>query len=91
MSVWKQQLQLPMLELHYENLVSNFESEARRLVDFCGLNWDDRCLRYYESGRASTTLSYDQVRNPVYKSSVGRWMNYREELSPLVDIFGDKK
>lgn len=83
MSVWQRELQLPMLELKYESLVSDFEAEVRRLIDFCGLDWDDRCLRYYESGRVSTTLSYDQVRNPVYKSSVGRWRNYQSELSPL--------
>jgi tetratricopeptide (TPR) repeat protein len=88
MSLWRRELQLPMLELKYENLVWDFETEVRRLIDFCGLAWDDRCLRYHENGRVSTTLSYDQVRSPIYKGSVGRWRNYKSNLSRLEEILG---
>ena len=83
MAMWKQQLSLPVLDLQYEDLVSDFDAQVHRLIDFCGLPWDERCLRYHETGRRSTTLSYAQVRQPIYHTSVGRWRHYRDFLEPL--------
>ena len=82
-AMWKEKLQLPIYDIQYENLITDFENQTRALIEFCGLEWDNRCLRYYESGRISSTLSYDQVRKPVYNSSIGRWENYRDFLKPL--------
>ena len=74
-----------MLEVQYETLIENFEIEARRIVEFCGLEWDERCLRFYETKRAVRTLSEFQVRRPPFKSSIGRWRPYEKWLRPLLD------
>ncbi len=80
---WQSALDLPMLTVRYEDLVADQERVSRQIIDFCGLPWDDRCLRYYESGRAAHTLSYDQVRRPIYGSSVGRARHFEKHLGPL--------
>lgn len=76
-------------EIHYESLVDNFESETRRLIDFCGLDWDDQCLRFYESDAPVSTPSGQQVRSPIYRSSVGKWRKYGEKLRPALEILAD--
>jgi tetratricopeptide (TPR) repeat protein len=83
MKHWKNTLGIPMMEVRYEQLVDNQENVTRALIDFCGLPWDDRCLRFYETNRNALTPSYDQVRNPMYRSSVARWQSYRDYLAPL--------
>jgi tetratricopeptide (TPR) repeat protein len=75
--------------VEYEALVTGIEQEARRLTDFCELDWQPQCLRFYENKAASTTASTVQVRQPVYRSSVGRWQDYREELAPLISVLQD--
>ncbi len=72
-----------MLEIRYEALVEDFESEVRRLIAFCGLEWEDACLRFYETRRAVRTASAVQVRQPLYKDAVGRWKAYAQWLEPL--------
>ncbi len=69
--------------IRYETLVSDVESEARRLLDFCSLPWEYQCLRFHENQQASTTASALQVRQPVYASSVGKWRHYERQLAPL--------
>ena len=78
-------VKLPMLEVPYEELVNDTETWARRMIDYCGLEWDDACLRYYESDRIMRTASYQQVKQPIYTSSVERWKNYERHLQPLID------
>jgi tetratricopeptide (TPR) repeat protein len=73
-----------MLEVRYEDLVGDFESQARRLVEHCGLEWDQRCLAFHEAVRPIRTASFTQVRQPIYTSSIGRSRPYREMLGPLV-------
>jgi len=74
-----------MLDVRYETLTEDIEAEARRIVAFCGLEWDDRCLRFHENTRAVRTLSQSQVRQPLFTSSIGRWRNYEPWLGPLLD------
>ncbi|HEY0107286.1 MAG TPA: sulfotransferase [Rhizomicrobium sp.] len=74
-----------MLEMQYENLVGDFEAQARRIVAFCGLDWDPACLRFHEAGRPVRTLSQAQVRQPLFTSSIGRWRRYAHRLQPLRD------
>ena len=69
--------------LDYETLVANLETESRRLLEYCGLAWEDRCLRFYEDTQASTTASALQVRRPIYDTSVGKWRRYARQLEPL--------
>jgi len=78
-----------ILEAPYEALVEDIETWARRLVAHCGLEWDDACLRFYESGRPVLTASAAQVRRPIYGSSVGRWRRFAAHLGPLLDALGE--
>ena len=85
MEHWRQVLPPGMmLEIDYEDTVADLESQARRLVDFTGLPWDETCLRFHESGRGVKTASRAQVKQPVYNSSVGRWKRYGDDVLPLV-------
>ncbi len=79
-----------MFEIQYEDLVDNFEEKSKELIDYCGLEWDDACLRFFENKRAVLTASMAQVRQPVYKSSVGYWKNYEKHLQPLFDAIEGK-
>lgn len=73
----------------YEDLVTNTEGEARRLLAHCGLEWEDDCLHFYESRQASTTASASQVRQPVYNRSLERWKLYENFLAPLEERLND--
>lgn len=84
MKHWESVLHLPFLEVRYELLVSNQEEESRRLVDFCDLEWDERCLEFHRTIRSVGTASNFQVRQPIYKTSVERWRNYAAFLDPLI-------
>lgn len=83
MEHWKGVLDIRMLEVDYRDLVTNQERVSRELIAFCGLEWDDRCLRFHETERAVATASYDQVRKPVYTKSLDRWKNYEQHIGPL--------
>ena len=83
MQHWRKVLPIPMYEVDYESLTQNPEAETRKLIDFCGLSWDDRCLAFHENQTAVRTASRIQVREPIYQSSIGRWKNYAQELAPL--------
>lgn len=72
-----------MLEVEYEELVACQESQSRRIIEHIALPWDDRCLRFHESGRLVRTLSFDQVRRPIYTSAVDRWKRYDKHLGAL--------
>jgi tetratricopeptide (TPR) repeat protein len=77
-----------MLEVEYEELVSDFEGQARRLVAHCGVDWDRRCLAFHETKRPVNTASLVQVRKSIYGGSVGRSRFYGARLRPLVDALG---
>jgi tetratricopeptide (TPR) repeat protein len=83
MAHWQTVLDLPIFEIHYEELIAEPEAVSRALVDFCGLDWDERCLRFYETNRFINTASYDQVRQPIYDRSVGRSRHYEKHLQVL--------
>jgi tetratricopeptide (TPR) repeat protein len=83
MQHWNEVMPGVLHTLRYEAVVADVEGEARRLLQFCGLAWEDQCLRFYEDTQASTTASALQVRQPVYASSVGRWRHYAQQLEPL--------
>jgi tetratricopeptide (TPR) repeat protein len=89
MAHWSRVLPLPMFDLNYEELTADQEAVSRRLIEFCGLEWDDRCLRFHETRRAVQTSSALQVRRPMYRSSVGRWKRYEKHLGPLLEALGN--
>ncbi|MHB8404498.1 MAG: sulfotransferase [Gammaproteobacteria bacterium] len=77
-----------ILEVRYEDVVTDLETHARRLLEFCGLPWDEACLRFHEHRRPVKTASLAQVRQPIYASSVGRWRRYAQHLEPLRQALG---
>jgi len=81
-------LRLVALPVRYENLVTDLEGEARRVLAFLDLEWDDAVLDYADRAREKSiaTPSYHQVVQPIYKSSVGRWTQYRPQLEPVLPI-----
>ena len=83
MEHWREALPLPMLEVDYETIVAEPEAQIRRIIDFAGLPWDPRCLRFFESKAVVRTASTSQIRNPIYSGSVGRWRRYAKHLAPL--------
>lgn len=87
MDHWRR-LGVPFLDVEYEALVGDPEAVSRRMLDYCGLDWNEACLRYYESGRVSDSASYNQVNRPVYTTSVGRWRHYADHLAPLREALG---
>lgn len=86
---WKEVLGDRCSEVDYESLVGDPGRRIRELIEGTGLPWDERCLRFFESGRTVMTLSYDQVSRPVYDSSVGRCRNYERQLAPLAQLLAD--
>ena len=80
---WRTTLPSPIHELSYESFVRSLESESRKLLDFCGLGWDERCLEFHRTPRPVHTASSWQVRQPVYRHSIQRWRNYERHLEPL--------
>jgi hypothetical protein len=76
------------LEIDYEAVVEDLEGETRRLLDFLGLPWSDRCLRFFETPRTVRTASVNQVRQPLYASAKGRWKAHAAHLQPLLAALG---
>lgn len=84
MTCWEQVLPRgSVLDVNYELLVEDTESQIRRILEFCGLNWDASCLRFYETKRHVKTASFNQVRSPIYKTSVRRAEAFRLWLNDL--------
>jgi tetratricopeptide (TPR) repeat protein len=83
MDHWRQVLPVPLLEVDYEETVADLEGVARRLVAFCGLEWEPACLAFHENRRPVRTASVTQVRQPIYKKSVARWKHYENALGGL--------
>ncbi len=85
---WKHTLPIQILDVGYETLVDDLDGQARRIIDFCGLPWDDRCLQFHASGRMVRTASYEQVRQPIYRSSIGRYKGFEPHIGPLLEALG---
>jgi Flp pilus assembly protein TadD len=77
-----------ILDVHYEDLVGDLEGVARRLLAHCGLTWDARCLDFHRNERPVRTASASQVRQPLYRDSVGRWHKYEAFIAPLLAELG---
>jgi tetratricopeptide (TPR) repeat protein len=89
MEHWRGVLPGRIFEIDYEEIVADVESAARRLVAWCGLEWDPACLAFHATRRVVRTASMAQVREPIYARSVGRWRHYRAHLGPLLEIVGE--
>jgi tetratricopeptide (TPR) repeat protein len=93
MAHWHDVLPGQVLDVHYEDTVADLEAQVRRILDFCGLDFEEGCLRYYETRRAVKTASSEQVRQPIYTSALGLWKKYGENLAlwqkELQDLIDD--
>jgi tetratricopeptide (TPR) repeat protein len=72
-----------IMEVNYEALTEDLEGQSRRLIEFLGLEWESACTEFHRTERPVSTVSYWQVRQPLYRSSVGRWRKYERHLGPL--------
>lgn len=88
MKHWQRVLPLQILDVEYEELINNTEKVCRAMIDFCGVEWNDKVLNFHSSDRVINTASYTQVRRPIYKSSIGRWKNYEGHLDQLKSALG---
>lgn len=88
MEHWAAVLPVPVFDLRYEELTADAEGISRRLLDFCGLEWEERCLRFHENRGEVRTVSNLQVRRPLYGHAVGRWRRYAAHLGPLLEELG---
>lgn len=75
--------------VHYERVVEDPEGELRKLLDYCGLPFEQQCLQFYENPRVVQTISSEQVRRPIYADSVDQWRHYEPWLTPLKAALGD--
>ena len=77
-----------MIDVRYEDVVSDLEAQTRRMLAHCGLAWEDACLAFHQTRRLVRTASATQVRQPLYRSAIGRWRPYRHLLGPLWQTLG---
>ncbi len=87
--MWMEVLSIPVMELHYENLVADQRGETERIIKFLGLPWQEDCMEFHKSKRVAKTISYDQVNKKMYNTSSGRWKNYEKHLGPLIEVVSD--
>jgi hypothetical protein len=74
-----------IVEVSYEHAITDTENQAKRLIEAIGFEWDDTCLGFYDEERAVNTTSVWQVRQPIYRSSSKRWLNYAQHIVPLAN------
>ena len=86
MDYWHELLPGFVLDVQYESVVANLDTEVRRILDFCELPFEEACLKFHETERAVKTASSEQVRKPIYSSSVNLWRNYEPHLDEMVHI-----
>jgi len=88
MEHWKQVLDINLVELEYEKVIANPEEEMRNLLKNCGISWNPACLKFHENKRTVMTPSYDQVRQPIYTSSVAKWKKFEPHIGDLLENLG---
>jgi len=86
MQHWSKVLPGKVLDVHYEDVVTDVEGQVRRILEHCGLPFEEQCVRFHETERAVKTASSEQVRQPIYRSSVNLWRRYEKHLAPLISI-----
>ncbi len=82
---WKSLPCIEWLDFPYESVIEDTEGQARRLIEYVGLEWEPNCLRFHETKRQVRTASLSQVREPIYKTSVAKWRHYESEMAPFLD------
>ncbi|AMJ88667.1 hypothetical protein AV940_00605 [Alteromonas sp. Mac2] len=83
MAHWNTTLPGKILKMQYEDIVTDFEEQVRKLLDFCGLPFEESCLNFYKTKRSVRTASAEQVRQPIYQSGMQQWKHFESDLGPL--------
>jgi hypothetical protein len=89
MDHWDAVLPGKVLRVQYEDVVSDTPAQVRRILDYCGLPYEDACINFYETKRSVRTPSSEQVRQPIYTSGLEQWRNFEPWLEPLKAALGD--
>lgn len=87
---WKKVIRVEILDVQYEGLLSGLEHESRRMLEYCGLAWENACLEFHKSGRPVRTASSWHVRQPLYKTGMERWRHYIPHLTRLKKALSDR-
>src|SRR5690606_29093115 len=85
---WDAVLPSFVLRVQHEEVVDDLEGQVRRLLDFCGLPFEEACVEFHKTGRSVRTPSSEQVRQPIYRSGLEHWRNYEPWLTPLKEALG---
>ena len=88
MDHWDAVLPGKILRVRYEDVVADLETQVRRLLDYCGLPFEEACINFHQTERAVRTASSEQVRQPIFKSGVDQWENFNAHLDPLRETLG---
>ena len=88
MNHWDEVLPGYVLRVQHEDVVNDLEGQVRRMLDFCGLDFEVSCVNYHQTERSIRTPSAEQVRQPIYKTGLEQWKNFEPWLSPLIDALG---
>ena len=86
---WHEVLPGKVLDVHYEETVTDLEKQVRRILDHCGLPFEEGCVHFHETDRAVKTASSEQVRQPIYTGALGTWRNYQQHLGLWIDDLDD--
>lgn len=86
MDYWHEVLPGRVLTVQYEDMVTDFDNQLVRLLDYCGLPFEESCARFWETDRPVRTASSEQVRQPIYTQSIHRWRRYEDQLSELIEV-----
>lgn len=86
MDHWQKVLPGKVLDVNYEEVVGDLESQVRRILDYCELPFEEECVKFHETSRAIKTASSEQVRQPIYSSSVNLWQHYESDLEELIEV-----
>ncbi len=89
MNIWQNRFPDRVLAVRYEDIVSDPEQQTRRIIAHTGLDWSDKCLNFHAADTMVRSASMTQVREPVYKSSVGKWQSYRSQLASVAASLAD--
>jgi tetratricopeptide (TPR) repeat protein len=88
MAHWDEVLPGRVLRVQHEDVVEDLEANVRRMLDFCGLEFEPQCLEFYKTERSIRTASSEQVRRPIFKEGIDQWRNFEPWLGPLKEILG---
>ncbi|MGC1548521.1 MAG: sulfotransferase, partial [Rhodanobacter sp.] len=89
MQHWDEVLPGRVLRIHHEDVVDDLESNVRRILDFCGLEFEPSCLEFYKTARSVRTASSEQVRQPIFRDGIDQWTKFEPWLGPLKEALGD--